>query len=160
MTKDSLIFNDYGKNILITGASSGIGFYALVNLLKKENYLYIPIKSFSRGQELKFKLRNFFDNDFLNKFLNLIYDADFSDLNNIKKVREFIIEKKVRIDILILNAGMQYTGGLYPKVSKQGIELTFAINHLAHFYLKISTTNQYQNLLRQDFQELLQGLQQ
>ena len=135
MTNDSLIFNDYGKNILITGASSGIGFYALVNLLKKENYLFIPIRSISRGQELKFKLRNFFDNDFLNKFLNLIYDADFSDLNNIKKIREFIIEKKVRIDILILNAGMQYTGGLYPKVSKQGIELTFAINHLAHFYL-------------------------
>jgi len=135
MTKDSFIFNDYGKNILITGASSGIGFYALVNLLKKQNYLFIPIRSFSRGQELKFKLRNFFDIDFLNKYLNLIYDTDFSDLNNINKIREFIIKKKVRIDILILNAGMQYTGGLYPKVSKQGIELTFAINHLAHFYL-------------------------
>ena len=30
---------------------------------------------------------------------------------------------------------MQYTGSFYPKVSKQGIELTFAVNHLAHFYL-------------------------
>jgi len=30
---------------------------------------------------------------------------------------------------------LQYTGSFYPKVSKQGIELTFAINHLAHFYL-------------------------
>ena len=29
----------------------------------------------------------------------------------------------------------QYTGSFYPKVSKQGIELTFAVNHLAHFYL-------------------------
>ncbi|MDC3168021.1 light-dependent protochlorophyllide oxido-reductase, partial [Prochlorococcus sp. AH-716-D22] len=28
-----------------------------------------------------------------------------------------------------------YTGAFYPKVSKQGIELTFAVNHLAHFYL-------------------------
>jgi len=135
MIEDSLIFNDCGKNILLTGASSGIGFYSLINLLKKENYLFIPIRSFSRGQELKFKLRNFFDNYYLNKFLILIYDADFSDLNNIKKIKEFIFEKKVKIDILILNAGMQYTGGLYPKVSKQGIELTFAINHLAHFYL-------------------------
>ena len=30
---------------------------------------------------------------------------------------------------------MQYTGSFYPKVSKQGVELTFAVNHLAHFYL-------------------------
>ncbi len=135
MIKDSFMFNDNGKNILITGASSGIGFYALVNMLKKENHLFVPVRSFSRGQDLKFKLRKFFKDEYLNKFLNLIYDTDFSDLNNINKIREFIIEKKKRIDILILNAGMQYTGGLYPKVSKQGIELTFAINHLAHFYL-------------------------
>jgi len=30
---------------------------------------------------------------------------------------------------------LQYTGSFYPKVSKQGLELTFAVNHLAHFYL-------------------------
>ena len=94
MIKDSLILNDNGKNILITGASSGIGFYALVNLLKKENHLFIPVRSFSRGQDLKLKLRNFFKEEYLSKFLNLIYDTDFSDLNNIYKIREFIIEKK------------------------------------------------------------------
>ena len=71
--------NDNGRNILITGSSSGIGFYALVNLLKKENHLFIPVRSFSRGQDLKLKLRNFFNDDYLNKFLNLIYDTDFSD---------------------------------------------------------------------------------
>ena len=38
-------------------------------------------------------------------------------------------------DVLVLNAGLQYTGSFYPKVSKQGIEITFAVNHLAHFYL-------------------------
>ena len=135
MIKDSVMFNDNGKNILITGGSSGIGFYALVNLLKKENHLFIPVRSFSRGQDMELKLRNFFNDEHLNKFLNIIYNADFSDLNNINNIREFIIEKNKKIDILILNAGMQYTGGLYPKVSKQGIELTFAINHLAHFYL-------------------------
>jgi protochlorophyllide reductase len=37
--------------------------------------------------------------------------------------------------VVILNAGLQYTGSFYPKVSKQGVELTFAVNHLAHFYL-------------------------
>tara|TARA_Y100000589_G_scaffold54346_1_gene45127 strand:+ start:1238 stop:2263 length:1026 start_codon:yes stop_codon:yes gene_type:complete len=135
MIKDSLKLNDYGKNILMTGASSGIGFFAIVNLLKKGNNLFIPVRSSSRGEDLKFKLRNYFNDAYLNKFLNLICESDFSDLNNIKKIREFMDEKKIKIDVLILNAGMQYTGGLYPKVSKQGIELTFAINHLAHFYL-------------------------
>ena len=94
MIKKSLILNDKGKNILITGASSGIGFYALVDLLKKENYLFVPVRSFSRAQDLKFKLSNYFNDEYLNKFLNLIYDTDFSDLNNIYKIREFIIEKK------------------------------------------------------------------
>ena len=148
MIKNPLMLNDKGRNILITGSSSGIGFYALVNLLKKENHLFIPLRSFSRGQDLKFKLRNYFNDDYLNKFLNLIYDTDFSDLNNINKIRDFIISKKKTIDVLILNAGLQYTGGLYPKVSKQGIELTFAINHLAHFYL----TNILISLVKSSFE--------
>ena len=135
MDEKSIEFNDYRKNILLTGASSGIGLNALINLLKKENFLFIPLRSFSRGKELKLKLRNYFDDDYLNKFLFFINNTDLSDLNNIKKIGEFILEKEVKIDILILNAGIQYTGGLYPKVSKQGIELTFAVNHLAHFYL-------------------------
>mgnify|MGYP001277979062 FL=1 len=44
-------------------------------------------------------------------------------------------KKKIFLDVVILNAGLQYTGSFYPKVSKQGVELTFAVNHLAHFYL-------------------------
>ena len=89
-----MLLNGNGKNILITGASSGIGFYALVKLLKKENYLFIPIRSSSRVQDLKSKLRNYFNDEYLNKFLNFICDTDFSDLNNIYKIRDFIIKKK------------------------------------------------------------------
>ena len=33
------------KNILITGGNSGIGFFAVLNLLKSKNNLYILIKS-------------------------------------------------------------------------------------------------------------------
>ena len=33
------------KNILITGGNSGIGFFAVVNLLKTKNNLYVVIKS-------------------------------------------------------------------------------------------------------------------
>ena len=128
-------FNNFGKNILFTGANSGIGFYSLIQLLKKENYLYVPIKSNERIKIFINNLKRYFNDKFLSKYLNIIGDSDFCDLENIYKIRDFLVQEEVLLDILILNAGMQYTGGLYPKVSKQGIEMTFAVNHLAHFLL-------------------------
>ncbi len=123
------------KNILITGGNSGIGFFAIINLLKKKNNLYVVIKNeFRKNQFLK-KIETYFDKIYLSKFLNIIENCDLSDLENIKKIKDYFISKKIFLDVVVLNAGLQYTGSFYPKVSKQGIELTFAVNHLAHFYL-------------------------
>ena len=123
------------KNILITGGNSGIGFSATINLLKRKNNLYIPIRSESRKEEFINKIQKYFENNYINKYLKIIENIDLSDLENITKIKEFFIKEKIFLDVIILNAGLQYTGSYYPKVSKQGIELTFAVNHLAHFYL-------------------------
>jgi len=123
------------KNILITGGNSGIGFFAIINLLKTKNILYVVIKNEFRKNEFLRKIEKHFDKNYLSKFLIIIENCDLSDLENIKKIKDYFISKKIFLDILVLNAGLQYTGSFYPKVSKQGIELTFAVNHLAHFYL-------------------------
>ncbi len=123
------------KNILITGGNSGIGFFAIINLLKTKNILYIVIKNEFRKKEFLKKIEKYFDKNYLIKFLNIIENCDLSDLENINKIKDYFISKKIFLDVVVLNAGLQYTGSFYPKVSKQGIELTFAINHLAHFYL-------------------------
>ena len=123
------------KNILITGGNSGIGFFAIINLLKTKNNLYVVIKNEFRKNEFLKKIEKYFDKNYLSKFLNIIENCDLSDLENIKKIKDYFISKKIFLDVVVLNAGLQYTGSFYPKVSKQGIELTFAINHLAHFYL-------------------------
>ena len=123
------------KNILITGGNSGIGFFAVVNLLKTKNNLYVLIKSELRKREFLEIIQKYFDKNYLGKYLNIIDNCDLSDLGNIKKIKDHFISKKIFLDVVVLNAGLQYTGSLYPKVSKQGIELTFAVNHLAHFYL-------------------------
>jgi len=60
---------------------------------------------------------------------------DLSDLNSIDSLCSDLKIKGVNIDVLILNAGLQYTGSKTPRMSAQGIELTFAVNHLSHFYL-------------------------
>ena len=105
--------------------------------MKTQNNLYIPIRSLSRKQEFLLKLTNYFDKEYLEKYLNLIDNIDLSNLENIQIIRDYFIQKNIFLDIVILNAGLQYTGSFYPKVSKQGIELTFAVNHLAHFYLSL-----------------------
>ena len=123
------------KNILITGGNSGIGFFSVINLLKTKNNLYILIKSELRKNEFLKIIEKYFDKNYFSKYLNIIENCDISDLENIKKIKDYFINKKIFLDVIVLNAGLQYTGSFYPKVSKQGIELTFAVNHLAHFYL-------------------------
>ena len=123
------------KNILITGGNSGIGLFAIINLLKTKNNLYVVIKSELRKNEFLKTIQKYFDKNYLSKYLNIIENCDLSNLENIKKIKDYFISKKILLDVVILNAGLQYTGSFYPKVSKQGVELTFAVNHLAHFYL-------------------------
>jgi len=123
------------KNILITGGNSGIGLFAIINLLKSKNNLYVVIKSELRKNQFLKTIEKYFDKNYLSKYLNIIENCDLSNLENIKKIKDYFISKKIFLDVFVLNAGLQYTGSFYPKVSKQGIELTFAVNHLAHFYL-------------------------
>ena len=123
------------KNILITGGNSGIGFFAIINLLKTKNNLYVVIKNEFRKNQFRKTIEKYFDKNYLSKSLNIIENCDLSDLENIKKIKDYFHSKKIFLDVIVLNAGLQYTGSFYPKVSKQGLELTFAVNHLAHFYL-------------------------
>jgi protochlorophyllide reductase len=123
------------KNILITGGNSGIGLFAIINLLKTKNNLYVVIKSELRKNEFLKTIQKHFDKNYLSKYLNIIENCDLSNLENIKKIKDYFISKNIFLEVLVLNAGLQYTGSFYPKVSKQGVELTFAVNHLAHFYL-------------------------
>ncbi len=56
------------------------------------------------------------------------------ELGDLERVRTFVgqVEGEAAIDVLILNAGLQnVTGGR----SAQGLEITFAANHLAHYLL-------------------------
>ena len=57
------------KNILITGGNSGIGFFAIINLLKTKNNLYVVIKNEFRKNEFLKKIEKYFDKNYLSKFM-------------------------------------------------------------------------------------------
>ena len=133
--KSNRLKNNKPLTIFITGGSSGIGYQAVLKLISLGNNIILPCKNIKRANDV---LTNIF-NDlpcYLQK-KGSIYTPimDLSDLKSIDSLCSKIKRRRVKIDILIMNAGLQYTGSKNPRWSTQGFELTFAVNHLSHFYL-------------------------
>ena len=133
------IVNNSKKNkpltILITGGSSGIGYQAVLRLISLGHNIILPCKNVLRANQVLINIFNQMPSNLSEKGNIYTPIMDLSDLNSIDVLCSEVKKRRLEIDVLILNAGLQYTGSKTPKRSKQGIELTFAVNHLSHFYL-------------------------
>ena len=126
---------DKSLNILITGGSSGIGFQAVLQLISLGHNIILPCKNILRANNALTRIFNQFQSNSSNKGNIYTLEMDLSDFKSIDTFCAEVKKRRLNIDVLILNAGLQYTGSKLPRSSAQGIELTFAVNHLSHFYL-------------------------
>jgi len=126
---------DRSITIFITGGSSGIGYQAVLKLISLGHNIILPCKNISRANEVLTNIVNKLPLELSKKGSIYTPIMDLSDLKSIDSLCFQLKKKRLNIDILILNAGLQYTGSKTPRRSTQGIELTFAVNHLSHFYL-------------------------
>ncbi len=133
--KSSISKKDKPLTIFITGGSSGIGYQAVLKLISLGHNIILPCKNIHRANQVLTKIFNQFPVGLSKKGEIYTPIMDLSDLKSIESLCAELKKKFVNIDVLILNAGLQYTGSKTPRMSSQGIELTFAVNHLAHFYL-------------------------
>ncbi len=118
-----------GKVFLITGANSGLGYETSKFLLERGATVIMCCRDLLKGDKAKSKLLK---DNFSGKIELL--ELDLADLKNIKKIAEFIKNKFNHLDVLINNAGIMAP----PKTfSKQGFEIQFAVNHLAHMFLTL-----------------------
>ena len=126
---------DKSLNILITGGSSGIGFQAVLQLISLGHNIILPCKNILRANNALTRIFNQFQSNSSNKGNIYTLEMDLSDFKSIDTFCAEVKKRRLNIDVLILNAGLQYTGSKLSRRSVQGIELTFAVNHLSHFYL-------------------------
>ena len=127
--------NDTPLTILITGGTSGIGYQAVLKLISLGHNVILPCRNILRANQVLTNIFNRLRCHISKK--GSIY-TPIMDLSDLKSIESFCFEfrrRRLNIDVLILNAGLQYTGSKTPRRSTQGIELTFAVNHLSHFYL-------------------------
>lgn len=116
-------------NILITGATDGIGKQTALELAQLGHTLLIHGRNTKRLSETKNWIQSQVSNATIDPFL-----ADFASLGEVRKMAAAILDNGKPIDVLINNAGV-FEKHLIK--STDGYERTFAINHLAHFYLTL-----------------------
>lgn len=115
------------KTILITGATSGIGIVAALELAKRGHTIIIAARNESKAQKTVTRIRQEADHDRVDYLL-----VDFSVQASIRQMAAQFLEQYGRLDILINNHG---TINILRRETVDGLEETFAVNHLGYFLL-------------------------
>jgi retinol dehydrogenase 14 len=116
-----------GKTVLITGATNGIGKAAALDIAKQGANVIIVGRDKTKTEAVVNELRNTSGNKNVEYLL-----ADLSRQASVRKLADDFKAKYSRLDVLINNAG-----GFFDKrrTTVDGLEYTFAFNHLAYFLL-------------------------
>src|SRR5262249_2643970 len=116
-----------GKVVVITGATSGIGQIAAIWLAALGARIVLVARNRERADATLAGLREAGPN-----VTHRAHIADLSILDEMKRVGREIAAAEPRIDVLINNAGNRFPGR---QVTPDGLERTFATNHMAYFVL-------------------------
>ena len=120
------MFDVNNKNILITGATSGIGKSAALKLVSYNANIYFIARNEDRAKNLVLEV------DKINKGKAIPIIADLSSQKDIYKAATKFNSLNIPLHVLLNNAGLINN---QRKETVDGYEEVFAINHLAYFYL-------------------------
>ena len=112
---------------VVTGASSGIGLHTAIGLARAGMRVVMAGRDRNRTEAARRLVTERSGADRVEVAL-----ADFSRLGDVRRLADAILAGHDRLDVLINNAGLfspRY------RLSADGIELTFSVNHLAPFLL-------------------------
>jgi retinol dehydrogenase 12 len=116
-----------GKVVVITGGTSGIGQVAAEQLAGEGARLVLVARDRARGEATLERLRA--------RGPGVSHRAHYADLSRIgdtRRVAAEIAAVEPRVDVLINNAGAMFATR---QVTPDGLELTFALNHMSYFLL-------------------------
>ena len=116
-----------GKTCLITGGSDGIGYAAARELAQLGATVLIVGRNAMKTATAVARIIEETGNGAVRYLL-----ADLSSLGDVRRLAAQVKEGIPRLDVLVNNAGAIF---LSHRRSVDGIEMTFALNHLGHFLL-------------------------
>ncbi len=114
-----------GKTVVITGATSGIGEVAAIELAKMGARVVFTARSAAKGAETLARLKAVSRGAEPTLVL-----GDLSTIAGMKAVGAALAAQAPSIDVLLNNAGAFFEKR---EVTSDGLEKTFAVNHMAYF---------------------------
>ena len=126
-----------GKTCLVTGASDGIGYVAALELAREGASVIAVGRNAPKTHGAVMRIIDETRNDDISYFV-----ADLSSQPDVRRLAKQVRERTSRLDVLLNNAGAIF---LSSQTSVDGLEMTFALNHMGYFLL----TNQLLDLLTQ-----------
>ncbi|MGH8118638.1 MAG: SDR family oxidoreductase [Rhodanobacteraceae bacterium] len=116
-----------GKTVMVTGATSGIGLEAAVVFARRGARVVITGRDPARIAAALARVREHSGSNAVEAL-----QADFASQAAVRRLAAEFLAKYPRLDLLVNNAG-----SVNPKrtLTAEGIETTFAVNHLAPFLL-------------------------
>ena len=115
------------KNIIITGATDGIGLAAAKSIAKKGYHVSLVGRNPDKGKKALEAIIEFSGNENLDFF-----ECDLSLVANVKDLADRIKQKHSKIDVLLNNAG---GANKTKQITSEGLEKTFATNQMNYFVL-------------------------
>ena len=118
-----------GKTILVTGATDGIGFATAKHLIGVGAHVLVHGRSKQKGIKAVSHISRAGCAGSADLYL-----ADFSSFSDVQRMAEEIKRENNELHVLINNAGNFYKDRT---LTDDGIEMSFAVNHLAPFLLTL-----------------------
>lgn len=110
--------------LLLTGATSGIGWETLKGLYSEATTIILPVRNLTKAKKMLSSAK-------LEAKTHCV-EMDLTDLKSVKNAGEQILKSFSKIDIQINNAGGMFPAG---QLTKNGFDQSFQVNHLGHFLL-------------------------
>lgn len=116
-----------GKICMVTGANSGLGKATALGLAQMDAHVVMVCRNQAKGEKVQDEIKQRSGNANIDLLL-----ADLSSQQSIRQLARAVTQRYDRLHVLINNAGSVF---LRRQLSVDGLEMTFALNHLAGFLL-------------------------
>jgi NAD(P)-dependent dehydrogenase (short-subunit alcohol dehydrogenase family) len=117
----------HGKVCMVTGATSGVGLVTAQALARQGATLLVVGRNPERGAATVSRIQQETGNSAVESII-----ADLSAQAQVRRLASEVQRRFARLDVLINNAGALF---VRRQLSDDGVEMTFALNHLAYFLL-------------------------